>query len=94
VPAPAPAPTAAPAAAPAGWRGLHCEGAPLHTLFALLAWEVLFDGGGVADTFLTPYQDAPLDLDAAPRVFYARPARRACGAWRAAWRRRAGGVQV
>jgi hypothetical protein len=50
-----------------GWRGLHCEGAPLQMLFSLLMWDLLFMP--LPDIFATPYQDGPLDLDA-PSVFY------------------------
>jgi len=85
-----------------GWRGWHCEGSPLRTLFALLMWDVLFMSvsgcakemdetpsevdesvgavgaesmldrrglGGHYPVFITPYQDAPLDLSK-PRMFY------------------------
>jgi hypothetical protein len=38
-----------------GWRGLHCEGGPIVTLFGLLMWDVLFMP--VPDVFLTPFQD-------------------------------------
>jgi hypothetical protein len=51
-----------------GWRGLHCEGGPVLAIFALLMWDVLFTDD-VPNTFATPYQDGPLDLDS-PEVFY------------------------
>ena len=60
------------------WAGLHCEGAPVRSLFTLLLWDELF-GCGVAHAFQTPYQQAPLDLDAAPGVFLA--SRRPFSAW-------------
>lgn len=62
-----------------GWRGLECEGGPLHTLFALLMYDVIF--APVVDVFrcvrarcdmLRTYaagwysghfSDAPIDLD-------------------------------
>ena len=56
-----------------GWRGWHCEGAPLYSLFALLLWEQLFGSEASPPppgAFLTPFQDAPLDLDAGGHAFY------------------------
>ena len=44
------------------WRGMHSEGGIWATLFGLLLWPVLFSDG-VEDTFRTPFQTAPLDLD-------------------------------
>jgi len=49
-----------------GWRGSHCEGSPLYSIWALLFWDsVIFVGPPLAPSgvFLSPYQDAPLDLD-------------------------------
>lgn len=43
-----------------GWSGWHCEGSPLHALFALLLWDELFRD--IPEVFQTPYQDSPLDL--------------------------------
>lgn len=60
-----------------GWQGWHCEGAVFQSLFGLLMWDVLFtcpccptadagcSGGAAAagcSVFITPFQDAPLDL--------------------------------
>jgi Fanconi-associated nuclease 1 len=60
-----------------GWRGWHCEGTPLFSLFALLMWDVLFcsppgEPAEVRGVFLSPYQDAPLDLDSGGNLFYRR----------------------
>jgi hypothetical protein len=52
-----------------GWRGMHAEGGPIYSLVALLSWDCTFLP--LPDSFLTPYQDGPLDLDT-PGVFYAR----------------------
>ena len=41
-------------------QGWHCEGSVLRSLFGLLMWEQIFVD--CPDVFLTPYQDAPLDL--------------------------------
>jgi len=59
-----------------GWSGWHCEGVPLRSLFALCFWHLLFPRSDslsveatgfkadvIPNVFLTPYQDAPLDLD-------------------------------
>ncbi len=43
-----------------GWNGWHCEGRYLHSLFALLMWDVIF--ADVGNVFLSRYQDAPLDF--------------------------------
>jgi hypothetical protein len=58
-----------------GWQGWHCEGALFQTLFGLLMWDTLFtcpcpppDTRGSmplckrCNVFVTPFQDAPLDL--------------------------------
>jgi len=37
-----------------GWRGLHCEGAPVIALFRLLMREILWCGD-VVDAFACPY---------------------------------------
>uniref|UniRef100_A0A0G4FDX5 Fanconi-associated nuclease n=1 Tax=Chromera velia CCMP2878 TaxID=1169474 RepID=A0A0G4FDX5_9ALVE len=50
------------------WRGRHGEGAVLRELFGVLLFEILFGEGGPPDVFLTPYQQAPLDL--ATEAFY------------------------
>ena len=42
-------------------QGWHCEGSVLRTLFGLLMWDQMFSDH--PDVFLTPYQDAPLDLN-------------------------------
>lgn len=44
------------------WKGIHSEGGIWSTLFGLLFWEALFLSG-IDDTFRTPFQTAPLDLD-------------------------------
>jgi hypothetical protein len=44
-----------------GWQGWHCEGSYFRSLFGLLFWDVFFYDQ-VPNTFLTPYQDRPLDL--------------------------------
>ena len=41
-------------------QGWHCEGSVLRSLFGLLMWDQIFVD--CPDVFLTPYQDAPLDL--------------------------------
>ncbi len=38
-----------------GWRGLHCEGSPIITLFGILMWDLLFLP--LPDVFLTQFQD-------------------------------------
>ena len=43
-----------------GWIGWHCEGSPVITLFGILFWKVIF--ANIPNVFLSPYQDAPLDL--------------------------------
>eukprot|EP01041_Mallomonas_annulata_P006579 gene6579-13309_t len=58
-----------------GWKGWHCEGSPLRSLFGLLMWDVLFmtvTGNDMVrcTTFITPYQDAPLDLGQPGGSFY------------------------
>ena len=50
------------------WRGWHCEGSPLRSLFGLIMWEILFLDT-VENVFYTPYQDQPLDLQYGA-VFY------------------------
>ena len=42
------------------WKGWHCEGSVLKSLFGILMWDVMFQD--VANVFYTPYQDQPLDL--------------------------------
>ena len=49
--------------AKSGWRGHHCEGRPLYSIFALLFWDIIFDGQVGNGVFVTSYQDAPLDID-------------------------------
>jgi hypothetical protein len=41
-------------------QGWHCEGSVLRSLFGLMLWDEIFSDQ--PDVFLTPYQDAPLDL--------------------------------
>ncbi|CCF52002.1 hypothetical protein NDA14_003115 [Ustilago hordei] len=43
------------------FKGYHCEGKLLTMLFVLLLWDVIFTDG-IAGSFETPYQSAPLDL--------------------------------
>ncbi|KAL9107604.1 MAG: hypothetical protein Q9227_007507 [Pyrenula ochraceoflavens] len=43
-----------------GWKGYHCEGGILRTLFAYLFYEILFTY--VPNVFQTEYQTCPLDL--------------------------------
>ncbi|KAJ1018873.1 hypothetical protein NDA16_004676 [Ustilago loliicola] len=43
------------------FKGYHCEGKLLTMLFVLLLWDVVF-ADGIAGSFETPYQSAPLDL--------------------------------
>lgn len=43
------------------FKGYHCEGKLLTMLFVLLLWDVIF-ADGIAGSFETPYQSAPLDL--------------------------------
>jgi hypothetical protein len=55
-----------------GWRGVHCEGGPIRSLFALFFWDILFPispEDAPIGAFVTAFQDAPLDLDS-PGVFY------------------------
>ncbi|KAI0822847.1 VRR-NUC domain-containing protein [Trametes gibbosa] len=54
------------------FKGFHCEGRIVTTLFGLLFWDVLF--AAVPGAFETPYQSAPLDL-AEDTFYYARQAR-------------------
>lgn len=49
-----------------GWEGWHCEGSPLHSLFALLMWDCIY--APIPHVFQTPYQTAPLDLSS--RCFF------------------------
>jgi hypothetical protein len=53
------------------WYGLHCEGACFRTLFGILFWDIIFCSQ-VPDVFLTPFQDAPLDLNTFPDFFVNR----------------------
>ena len=43
------------------WYGVHCEGGPIKALYGLLMFDLLFDST-VPNVFLTPFQNAPLDL--------------------------------
>ncbi|KAI0672928.1 hypothetical protein C8Q78DRAFT_1122510 [Trametes maxima] len=54
-----------------GYRGFHCEGRIVTTLFGLLFWDVIF--APVPGAFETRYQAAPLDL-AEDTFYYARQA--------------------
>jgi hypothetical protein len=44
-----------------GWQGWHCEGSYIRSIYTLLFWEVIFYDQ-IPNTFLTAYQDHPLDL--------------------------------
>ncbi len=44
-----------------GFRGFHCEGKLLTMIVVLVMWDVIFMDG-IAGSFETPYQAAPLDL--------------------------------
>lgn len=50
------------------WTGVHCEGGCFYTLYSLLFWEVIF-ASDVSDVFLTPFQDAPLDMHSYPHFY-------------------------
>ncbi len=43
-----------------GWQGWHCEGSVIYAIYGLLMWDVIYSD--CPDVFLTPYQDAPLDI--------------------------------
>ncbi|QVM09351.1 hypothetical protein D8B26_004013 [Coccidioides posadasii str. Silveira] len=43
-----------------GWKGYHCEGGILRTLFGLLCYDIIF--AFVPCVFQTPFQTCPLDL--------------------------------
>ncbi|KAF2836515.1 hypothetical protein M501DRAFT_245698 [Patellaria atrata CBS 101060] len=43
-----------------GWKGYHCEGSIVRTLFGYLFYDVLFTY--IPNVFQTPYQTCPLDL--------------------------------
>jgi len=43
-----------------GYRGYHCEGRIVTTLFGLLFWDIIF--APIPGAFETPYQTAPLDI--------------------------------
>ena len=43
-----------------GYKGYHCEGRIVTTLFGLLFWDVIF--APIPGAFETPYQTAPLDI--------------------------------
>ncbi|KAI8847192.1 hypothetical protein BC829DRAFT_490871 [Chytridium lagenaria] len=44
-----------------GWVGHHSENSIITTLFGLLFWDIIFDDT-VPGVFVSPFQDAPLDL--------------------------------
>ncbi|TFY67939.1 hypothetical protein EVG20_g3751 [Dentipellis fragilis] len=52
-----------------GFKGYHCEGSIVSTLFGLLFWDVIF--APIPGAFETPYQSAPLDI-AEDTFFYSR----------------------
>ncbi|KZT69818.1 hypothetical protein DAEQUDRAFT_241498 [Daedalea quercina L-15889] len=52
-----------------GYRGFHCEGRIVTTLFGLLFWDIIF--ADIPGAFETPYQHAPLDI-AEDTFYYAR----------------------
>ncbi|KAI0062194.1 hypothetical protein BV25DRAFT_1916125 [Artomyces pyxidatus] len=43
-----------------GYKGYHCEGSIVRTLFGILFWDIIF--APVSGAFETPYQAAPLDI--------------------------------
>lgn len=43
-----------------GYKGYHCEGRIVTTLFGLLFWDIIF--APIPGAFETPYQAAPLDI--------------------------------
>ncbi|VDB82893.1 unnamed protein product [Peniophora sp. CBMAI 1063] len=43
-----------------GYKGYHCEGGIIRTLFGILFWDVIF--APIPGAFETPYQIAPLDM--------------------------------
>ncbi len=43
-----------------GYKGYHCEGRIVTTLFGLLFWDIIFTP--IPGAFETPYQTAPLDI--------------------------------
>jgi Fanconi-associated nuclease 1 len=43
-----------------GYKGYHCEGRIVTTLFGLLFWDIIF--APITGAFETPYQTAPLDI--------------------------------
>ncbi|KAH9001406.1 hypothetical protein EDB92DRAFT_1964438 [Lactarius akahatsu] len=43
-----------------GYKGYHCEGRIVTTLFGLLFWDIIF--APIPGAFETPYQTAPLDM--------------------------------
>lgn len=45
-----------------GYKGYHCEGGILRTLFGLLFYDILFFNPYIPNVFQTPYQTCPLDL--------------------------------
>jgi len=49
-----------------GYKGFHCEGRIISTLFGLILWDIIF--ADIAGAFETPYQSAPLDI--AEDTFY------------------------
>ena len=53
------------------WYGLHCEGSCFRTLFGILFWDIIYSSQ-VPDVFLTPFQDAPLDLNTFPDFYMNR----------------------
>ncbi|KAJ3553515.1 hypothetical protein NM688_g3569 [Phlebia brevispora] len=52
-----------------GFKGFHCEGRIITTLFGLLFWDIIF--APIDGAFETPYQSAPLDI-AEDTFFYSR----------------------
>ncbi|KZT02315.1 uncharacterized protein LAESUDRAFT_706344 [Laetiporus sulphureus 93-53] len=43
-----------------GYKGFHCEGRIVTTLFGLLFWDIIF--ANIPGTFETPYHSSPLDI--------------------------------
>jgi hypothetical protein len=44
------------------WQGVHCEGAMLFSIFALLMFDIIWSSSASVWTFSSIYIDAPLDL--------------------------------
>ncbi|EMD38241.1 hypothetical protein CERSUDRAFT_93772 [Gelatoporia subvermispora B] len=54
-----------------GYKGFHCEGRIVTTLFGILFWDIIF--ASIPGAFETPFQTAPLDI-AEDTFYYSRQA--------------------